>query len=70
MTVVMSRTTRTKYATAEVPVPFPEARAVPIEAAGSATEVADQIRQGKAFLKVVESPWGVDFYIVEAEVEA
>ena len=40
-------------------------KAIPIEQAGSAKEVADRVRQGKAFLKIVSAPWGVEFYVVE-----
>ena len=47
-----------------------EPRAVPIEAADSAREVADRVRAGRAFLKVVSTPWGVEFYVCEAGVEA
>ena len=43
---------------------------VPIESAGPASAVAERVRQGKAFLKVVEMPWGVEFYIVERVGEA
>ena len=37
---------------------------VPIERAGSAREIADRIRQGRALLKIVSTPWGVEFYVV------
>ncbi len=53
--------------TAKVPGSISGARAVPIEAAGSAKEVAEKVRQGKAFLKIVETPWGIEFYVLEAE---
>ena len=51
--------------TSVVTGPFGGTKAVPIEAAGSAREVADRIREGKAVLKVVSTPWGVEFYICE-----
>jgi len=38
---------------------------IPLERAGSAEQIAERIREGKALLKVVSTPWGVDFYIVE-----
>ena len=38
---------------------------VPIETAGSAREVAEKVKQGKAFLKIGQTPWGVQFYICE-----
>jgi hypothetical protein len=43
------------------------AKAVPIEAAGSSKEVAEWVRQGKAILKIVETPWGIEFYICQVE---
>ena len=49
------------------PDSFWSTKAVPIEEAGSAKEVADRVRQGKAYLKIVETPWGIEFYICEAE---
>lgn len=42
------------------------ARGVPIEEAGTVREVADRVRLGKAYLKIVETPWGVEFYVVDA----
>jgi len=45
-------------------------KAIPIEEAGSAKAVADRVRQGKALLKIVETPWGIEFYIVDSEVIA
>lgn len=54
-----------EFASATVPESILKARAVPIEMAGSAREVAEKIRQGKAFLKIVSTPWGVDFYVCE-----
>jgi hypothetical protein len=55
-----------QHSTQRFPSWVSEARAVPIEQAGSAKEVADKVRQGKAFLKIVSTPWGVEFYICEA----
>ncbi len=66
--VVMPRTTQPECVTAKVPGSISGARAVPIEAAGSAEEVANEISQGRAFLKVVETPWGIEFYVVGAGV--
>jgi hypothetical protein len=54
-----------EFTSTAVPESILKARAIPIERAGSAKEVADRIRQGKAFLKIVSTPWGVDFYICE-----
>jgi hypothetical protein len=43
------------------------ARATPIEEAGSGKEIAAKIREGSALLKIVATPWGVEFYVVEVE---
>ena len=53
---------------AEAPESF-ESRGVPIESAGPASAVAERVKQGRALLKVVETPWGVEFYVVERGVE-
>lgn len=37
----------------------------PLEDAGPAKEIAEKVRQGKASLRIVETPWGVEFYIHE-----
>ena len=41
------------------------AERTPIEAAGSAEEIAGKIRRGEALLEIVSTPWGVDFSVVE-----
>jgi hypothetical protein len=41
------------------------AKAVPLEAARSSKEVAEWVRQGTAILKIVETPWGIEFYICQ-----
>lgn len=56
-----------RFSTLVIPASVARARGVPIEDAGPAKEVADRVRQGKAFLKIVEAPWGIEFYIVDAE---
>jgi hypothetical protein len=38
--------------------------AIPVEQAGSGKEIADKIREGRALLKIVATPWGVEFYVV------
>ncbi|MDE1852344.1 MAG: hypothetical protein KGI38_01220 [Thaumarchaeota archaeon] len=38
---------------------------VPLEQAGSGREIAERVRQGKAFLQIVSTPWGVEFYVCE-----
>jgi hypothetical protein len=53
-----------EYASWEDLGPISRARAVPIEQAGSAKEIADRVRQGKALLKIVSTPWGLEFYVV------
>lgn len=42
---------------------------LPIEVAGSGQEIADKVREGKALLKIVATPWGVEFYVVEVGEE-
>ena len=54
---------------AEAPESFLDSRGVPIESAGPASAVAERVKQGRALLKVVETPWGVEFYVVERGVE-
>ena len=65
----MSRTTELEYGKPRVPGPVLLAEGVPMEMAGSGREVADRVREGRALLKVVATPWGVDFYVVEVEKE-
>jgi len=36
-----------------------------LQKAGRSKEIADKVRQGKAFLRVVGTPWGVEFYICQ-----
>jgi hypothetical protein len=43
--------------------------AIPVEQAGSGKEIADRIREGRALLKIVATPWGVEFYVVEVGKE-
>ena len=45
--------------------PSGRTREVPLEEAGDLGRVAEMVRQGKALLKVVEMPWGVEFYLHE-----
>ena len=59
-----------RFESTMVPDSVWRAKAVPIEEAGSAKDVADRVRQGKAFLKIVETPWGIEFYICDTEVRA
>ena len=49
----------------KVPGSVARDQGIPLERAGSAEQIAERIREGKALLKVVSTPWGVDFYIVE-----
>ncbi len=67
--VVMSRTTEIGYGKPGVLGPALLAEGVPIEMAGSGKEIADRVREGRALLKVVATPWGVDFYVVEVGKE-
>jgi hypothetical protein len=36
---------------------------VPLEDAGSGKEIAQKIRDGRALLEIVSTPWGVEFYV-------
>jgi hypothetical protein len=57
----MSQTKETEFATAKVPTPVWLARPVPIDQAGSVSDIVSKIESGRAFLKVVAYPWGVEF---------
>jgi len=61
----MSPTAEAKSAMGVVLQSLPMAEGTPIDRAGTAREVADKIRQGRALLRIVSTPWGVDFYVVE-----
>lgn len=41
-----------------------------IEEAGSGKEIAERVRRGKASLRIVESPWGIEFYICDTVDDA
>jgi hypothetical protein len=43
------------------------ARPVPIESQGDVESVHERIMAGRAFLKVVEYPWGIEFDVCDAE---
>jgi len=45
-------------------------RWIRIEDAGNGKELADRVRRGRASLRIVESPWGIEFYICEAVADA
>lgn len=59
-----------QYSRRSIPSSILNARGVPIEEAGAAKEVADRVRQGQAYLKIVETPWGVEFYVVDSGARA
>jgi len=61
----MSPTSEAESAMGAVPQSVAMAEGTPIDRAGTAREVADKIRQGRALLKIVSTPWGVDFHVVE-----
>jgi hypothetical protein len=62
--VVMSRSPERDYGKARASGSFLSAKEVPIDMAGSGKEIADKIREGCAVLKIVATPWGVEFYVV------
>lgn len=41
------------------------AEPIPLEDAGNGGEIAAKIRDGKAVLEVVSTPWGIEFYVRE-----
>jgi len=45
-------------------------RWISIEDAGNGKELADRVRRGRASLRIVESPWGIEFYICETVADA
>ncbi len=66
----MSQTSRVEYATAKVPTQVWAARPRHIdEVEEDAASIAKEIRSGRAFLKVVAYPWGVEFDVCEREGE-
>ena len=66
--VVMSKTARLERATGKVPASVWVAKPRHIdEVEDDALSISEKIRSGRAFLKVVDYPWGVEFYICEAE---
>ena len=36
---------------------------LPMEEAGDVGQVAEMVRQGRALLKIIATPWGVEFYL-------
>ncbi len=66
--VVMSRTTQAEYATAGVPAPVWVAASERVDGMeGDADSIQSKIGSGRAFLKVVAYPWGVEFDVHEGE---
>ncbi len=65
---IMSRTTQAQYAAARVPVPVwvatPERNE---EVEGDLDSISQKIGSGRAFLKVVAYPWGVELEVCEKE---
>jgi hypothetical protein len=41
-----------------------------IEDAGSGKEIAERVRRGKASLRMVQTPWGIEFYICDTVDDA
>ena len=55
---------------AGLPASILNSRGVPMESAGPAREVTERVRRGRAFLKIVETLWEVEFYIVDMGAKA
>jgi hypothetical protein len=45
-------------------------RWIRIEDAGSGKEIAERVRHGKASLRIVQAPWGIEFYICDTVDDA
>jgi len=65
--VVMQKTTQTEYATAKVPASVWIAKPRHIDGAEDVSSVSEEIGSGRAFLKVVAYPWGVEFDVCSKE---
>jgi hypothetical protein len=65
--VVMSKTTQVEYETAKVPESVWVAWPRRLDGVEDARSVSEQIGSGRAFLKVVAYPWGVEFDVCEVE---
>ena len=66
--VVMSKTTRSEYASAKVPSSVWVAKPRQTDGAEvDVSSVSEMIGSGRAFLKVVAYPWGVEFDVCSAE---
>ncbi len=66
--VVMPRTTQAEYATAEVPESVWIAKPRHIEGVeDDMGSISEEIGSGRAFLKVVAYPWGVEFDVCSQE---
>ncbi len=64
----MSKATRAEYATAGVPTPVWVATPERVDKMEyDAGSISSKIGSGRAFLKVVAYPWGVEFDVNEAE---
>ena len=68
MMVVMSRTSQLQYSQAGVPASIWVAESRPVDMAEDDTGgLSEEIGSGRAFLKVVAYPWGVEFEVIERE---
>jgi hypothetical protein len=57
-----------EYTSAKIPSDVRTANPVPVDLAGEDVDsIREKIVSGKAFLKVVAYPWGVEFDVCEAE---
>lgn len=58
---------RTKFATAIVPSSVRVAKPNQVDGADDIGSISERIRSGRAFLKVVAYPWGVEFDVYDRE---
>jgi len=64
----MSKTSQSEYAAAKVPEAVWVVRPRHIDGTDDVATVSKEIESGRAFLKVVAYPWGVEFEVCEAGV--
>jgi hypothetical protein len=67
--VVMSRTRQLEYTTAKVPPSVWVAKPKHIDGVGDMGAISEKVGSGRAFLKVVAYPWGVEFDVCSAEAD-
>ena len=68
--VVRRKMNQTEQSGTRIPAEVRVAKPIPIDqVAGGVDAVRERIQAGRAYLKVVEYPWGVEFDVCDAEEE-